>query len=213
MIKIEGKTITIKTGGRKKMMLGSCGRDTQMNRVYRAEHEAERLRPYSISTTPSGLVVGAVAVFTNQIMVHDHIRKMIGGGSLYVTVCGKSSAKPYAIMNRVVIPDSGNSVSVYDLIHEIAHVACNYGQDHGVEFCSIYLMIAKEMMPKRCYKALVDSYDKNKVKYNIIKEGENDESINIESVGKRRAKRIGFVAGVARRGRWIYRILIQRNGR
>lgn len=143
--------------------------DSQVKLVYKAEEDAEDMEPFMIKCSHDELMVGAVAKFMLTASHSEIVRMMFGDRNVVVTVKKNKRMRSMAFCGEMTIVDHGEGVSAYEVVHELAH-ALQRGvtPHHGAVFASIYLMLAKEMMPHKCYKALLNAFNECGVDYAVI---------------------------------------------
>jgi len=165
-------------------------RDSQRSRVYKAEHGVERSEPSNISCVPSRYTDGAVMSFLGSFMDDKLLGVMFGRVSVDVFISHSHSKCSKAMGDEVWLYVRDNGISVYEILHEIAHVLQRGSiPPHGECFTSIFLLLVKQVMGDECYLALIYQFRKYKVKFTIINEEEIKNGKEIITKGNSQARR------------------------
>lgn len=148
-------------------------RDSQRSRVYKAEHGVERSKPSNISCVPSRYTDGAVMSFLGSFRDDKLLGVMFGRVSVNVFISHSHSKCSKTMGDDVWLYVRSNGISVYEILHEVAHVLQRGSiPPHGEYFTSIFLLLVKQVMGDECYLALIYQFQKYKVKFTIINEEE-----------------------------------------
>jgi len=164
-------------------------RDSQRSRVYRAEHAVEKATPKLIKCSPTLYTDGAIKSFLSSLSDNMTLKYLFGRVEVGLCVIHSDTRCSMVDQHGIQLCVRKNGISMYEILHELAHAINQSQPHHGARFVTVFLVLVKEAIGDECHRSLLKKLNRHGVKYKKLNEKEIQHGI-LKRI-QRRAKATG----------------------